>query len=899
MEVHVIYHSKGRLPGQALQEMKFLDLSFGQKLLLAAVSYFVLPSAVKAQIIGDETLPVNSDVSQNGSTIFVRDGTQVGNNLFHSFSEFSLGRGIEVRFENSDITERIVGRVTGSSASRIDGLIRANGTADLFLINPQGIIFGEGAQLAIGGSFIGSTAESISFSDGTIFRATGEGTSLTPTPLLEVSVPVGLQLSPQSGSIRVEGLGNNVLFTTPQVIINEFLAEPGNGGLQVSEQGETLVLIGGDLNLDGGVLESEAGRIELAAIGEGTVELQPEPRGFSFGYESVSEFRDISLTNDALVAVSNSGEGIEEGGLIHLQGRRISLERNSLLLMQQEGIGETQGIFIDASRSLEIFGTLDFDPAGIDPETMMGDPLPGTAIFVNNLGERASGSIEVSVPKILLENSAFIFSDTSGTGNSGAIRIQSQSLELNGLDSQNQTGITARTLGPGDAGDIFIATETLLLVDGGLVASIEVLVPEVTGFSGTIEIEATDIRIEGKTSSVLSPSPSMISTSSVTTTDGFSEGSGGDIIIQAASLELQDEGAITTSTFGLRSAGNILIEASDLIELAGEGQPITVPINGEDMVFTFPTTINSQAGPFAVVTPSLPPSGDGGQVTINAPLVNISDGAQISVSNTGSGDGGVLNVNAENVMLDNLNAISDGSKNILASAASGQGGEINLNVDEQLLLQNGAGISATAGNAGDGGNVAIAAELIVAFPQENSDISASAEFGNGGNVTLQTEGLFGLSLRDTDTALSDITVTSELGIDGELTIESPEIDPQSSLVVLPENLTDPANLIATGCTAEENADFVLAGPGGLPADPTAPLQAQSLWQDLREPGATTATDEDRPQPQIVPLETPQRLVEAQGWSIDGNGRVVLLASAGKAPLQQPRCQQLQAANLAR
>ena len=121
----------------------------------------IFPAA--SQVASDKT--TNTTVNQNGNNFNILNGIQKGNNLFHSFQEFSISTGGSAIFKNSTDVVNIINRVTGGNISNIDGLIKANGNANLFLINPQGIIFRENAHLDIGGSFLGSTAESILFED--------------------------------------------------------------------------------------------------------------------------------------------------------------------------------------------------------------------------------------------------------------------------------------------------------------------------------------------------------------------------------------------------------------------------------------------------------------------------------------------------------------------------------------------------------------------------------------------------------------------------------------------------------------------------------------------------------------------------------------------------------------
>ena len=118
----------------------------------------------------------------------IHGGVRSGNNLFHSFSQFSISTGGSAVFNNPLDIQTIFSRVTGTTQSSIDGLIKANGTASLFLMNPNGILFGPNAKLDIGGSFIGTTATRIKFADGVSFSAN----ETTPNPLLTVSVAIGL-----------------------------------------------------------------------------------------------------------------------------------------------------------------------------------------------------------------------------------------------------------------------------------------------------------------------------------------------------------------------------------------------------------------------------------------------------------------------------------------------------------------------------------------------------------------------------------------------------------------------------------------------------------------------------------------------------------------------------------
>ncbi|HEY9836032.1 MAG TPA: filamentous hemagglutinin N-terminal domain-containing protein, partial [Vampirovibrionales bacterium] len=178
-----------------------------------------------AQILPDATLPVNSQVTIQDATDLIEGGTTSGTHLFHSLSEFSIPTGRTAHFNNAPNIQTIFTRITGNSISEIDGLIRANGTANLFLLNPNGIVFGPNAALDIGGSFLGTTAENVIFADGFEFSASHPPVN----PLLSVSVPVGLQMGTNEppGTIQVQGANLSV------------------------KTGQTLGLLAGDLTIAG------------------------------------------------------------------------------------------------------------------------------------------------------------------------------------------------------------------------------------------------------------------------------------------------------------------------------------------------------------------------------------------------------------------------------------------------------------------------------------------------------------------------------------------------------------------------------------------------------------------------------------------------------------------------
>ncbi|MCT7993864.1 beta strand repeat-containing protein [Laspinema olomoucense] len=769
----------------------------------------------EAQIIPDASLNQPTLVTPDGTIYRITGGTEIGGNLFHSFQEFALMTGNTAQFENSLTVENILTRITGENLSTIDGIIRANGSANLYLINPNGIVFGPNAELKIGGSFLASTAESIVMSDGSLFSALNRESP----PLLTVNVPVGLQFGPNPGTIVVQSQGIN----------------RETGGLQGSP-GQTLGLFGGNVVLEGGQVRSPGGRIEIGSVGGNSrISLSPTERGIQGGYDTVEGFQDIQLTQQS--RINTSGEG---GGTIHLQGRQIAISEGSQILALNMGSQPGGPVNIKATELVAL--------TGADPENF-------SAIVSDSQGVGTGGDLTIATGQFLLQGTAFLSASSFGSGAGGNLNINAaDSITLMGvgfgplelvlgaaLTGQLQPGdriggLFAGTVGVAPAGNITLeAGNGIGLYNGAIVFSptfgtessgeiqmranhrIEAIASGIfsntalgsAGSAGNIEIETAHLRIQD--GSIISSStlgtgpggditinasqrveisrtiPENLLPTGILNNTVFGSGTGGDIKITTGQLSIREGALIVTSTgtgpnVGSLAAGgpggNIQIEARESIEIVGVSSDGAVTSS------------------IATSTFGNPPSGN---LTISTGQLTLTEGGIVSTGTFGSGSGGALTVNATQGMhLSGKSPItglptgldsSSGRGDFENQEISGSAGDLRINTG-QLRVRDGANIdvrSLGSGNAGTleimaesvqldtggslnattvsgaGGNIELRSPDILLF--NGSNITTNAGNTNGGNITLQTRVLSALGN-------SDITANALAGRGGRVSINA-------------------------------------------------------------------------------------------------------------------------------
>uniref|UniRef100_UPI0006D76849 two-partner secretion domain-containing protein n=1 Tax=Pseudanabaena sp. 'Roaring Creek' TaxID=1681830 RepID=UPI0006D76849 len=791
---------------------------------------------VSAQSLTSDGTLSTTVTSPDNLNFTITNGNQPSNgaNLFHSFSQFSVPTGGSATFNlvNTPNITTIFSRVTGGNVSNIDGLIRTinnNNPVSLFLLNPNGIIFGANASLNIGGSFVGTTASSIRFADGAEFSAVSPLT----TPLLTVSAPNGLLMGQNPGTITVQNTGHRLsiqrnspvqMGTTPQ-------------GLQVVS-GQTLALVGGDIMLDGGIISAPSGHLELSSAKAGTVNLSSASLGWNFDY-STTQYGDIQFSHQALANASGA-----PSGSIHLQGRKISVNDGSVALLINQGNQVSGDITVNASESLEVsgIGTYGFQ-----------------SILFTDATKGDGGNLVITAPQVLVQNGAEVYTRTLGSGRAGNISVAASGIQIVGfspLDITNNSDIGSETDGAGRGGDVQLTTQQLSIQSGAQLTNATFGL----GTTGNSTINATDF-IE---LSRYIPNPA--GTSGFLGATSFSRGNVGQVTINTSTLRVLDSGSLSTNTFGQGNAGTLQINASKQIIVSGNasGVPSRIGAGAPKQSAAFLKSVGLSGLP----------TGNSGDLVINTPSLQITDGGVVRVSHQGFGNAGNLFINAGAIALDRAGSIS-------AATNSGEGGQINIRANI-LLLRHGSNITATAGGNGNGGNININVPVIVGL--ENSDIIANAVRGSGGNINITTQGLFGLKFRPQLTPESDITASSQFGLSGTVNISNLAFTPIAGLIQLPSNIDDPSQRIAQGCRTYGNSRFVATGRGGLPENPSDRRSGNHPWTDTRDPASlrnpNTLATVKQSEKQSENAKTP--IVEATGWQINAKGEVDIYAASNIA-----------------
>lgn len=766
------------------------------------VGLWAVTGFCRAEVALDGSLGSAASIPLNNNTYLIDSsvGLQAGSNLFHSFGRFNLETGTTALFSatGANPISHIIARVTGGEASDIDGTIRSNiANADLFLINPSGLVFGPNAQLDVPGGFYASTASSVKLADGSEFSATSPN-----VPVLTTAAPVAFGFLDNAGAIDIRG---SYLY----------IADDRNFHLSAA-----------DVRLQDAYLDGFGGKIDIIALGRQAKELpinglaDPAPGGELFLDNSVisngsvwaGQAGDIALQGGDMriegSVVSTKAYGNGEGGHLQLQAENLLIDRSEIL---NETVGDNGGGKLSVNTGiLEMYGgaTVSGTTYGAgrgasieikasDGIYMQGyEALPSfdryTSILAATDGTGAGGEIDIEASWLQLEQGTYLSVSSLNEGNAGNVHINADYIGLYGGH------IDSNAYSSGQGGNLRLEGAALEIADGGFLSA----VTQGSGNAGSIRIDANDwLALYGSGWVGEALWQSGIYAKSI-----YASGNAGDISIRTPYLEISDGAGIWAWTSGAGRGGSLTVDAADVFMSngqifvssygSGDAGRLQFGVDGNlslwDRSYIHGNTSDSGAGAsmdisaqaielhdsviqnMALTLEDGPiASGNSGDLTLRTQILKVLDGSMISSGTSGSGMGGNLYVYADRVSVGGWNWEGLPSLITTSTDALGRGGDILIGSASQpassIDLFSGGSIAANAlSNAGgNAGSVQIFADRINL--QGRSFIaSASLSASDAGTVTINNAENPGEQVNILDG--SSLSVASNLGNAGDIKI---------------------------------------------------------------------------------------------------------------------------------
>ena len=758
--------------------MKKLEYSSFQNFIKVIVTFgavSLISQPVTAQITPDNTLSdENSEVTSISEEEQQIDGGAIrGSNLFHSFSEFNVGENQTVNFANPENIANIFSRVTGNNLSQILGDLGVLGNANLFLINPNGIVFGENASLNVNGSFVATTANSINFSDGNRFAAN----PATGKPLLTINLPNALEFGNEPGTIT------NRAQSPQKAVSNEQFNNDGNpAGLLVQPE-KTLALIGGDVVFEGGNLTATGGNIEVGSVGaNSSISLSLSESQITFDYQAANTFSDITLTNrdgfglgftfdeDGEIVFDENGRPVftfvetpvasfldastsTMPGSINIRGKNINISNGSQLQTFTSFDLPGGNIRLNATEQITVDGN----------NVVPGDVIVPSAIasFTTSLGD--AGNITVDTRTLIVREGAKIASEATATfnpiteesvpseGNAGTIQIDAESIILS-----DRGEINSGTQGTGKGGEINLIAKNITLDRESAVTTSTFQ----AGNAGAIEVTASD--------SINLNNSSQISSKAGTN----STGNAGSIILQGTKIWLDNESRIDTNTGGEGDGGVIDITADDTL-LLDNASVLLSQVRETAMGNAGSINITSSSVKFdnnSLAFASTQGQGNAGAINIIARnFLNLDNRSLLlaQVEEDAIGNAGAINISASNIKFDRE------SQALADTQGKGNAGIINITESNSLTLnRESLLITQVSENAeGNAGDIEIATSNF-AITNNSFVISDSKGIGNAGNISLEVKERL---VAENNSVIRSGLEENGVGRGGNITVDSPEI----------------------------------------------------------------------------------------------------------------------------
>ena len=654
-------------------------------------------------IVPDSTS--GTTVTQTGKVFNIDDGSIRGTNQFHSFDQFSIGNGDIASFNGPTQVTNILGRVTGETISNIDGTLRSTiSGANLYLINPSGVLFGSKASLELTGSFHVSSADLLKFEDGmTFYTDTSLDNSANSVLRADPPEAFGFLGSPSTLSFLNEA-------PAPITV---------KGSLLTVSDGETVSFVGGTIDIAAGTVRTSGGSIIFSSVpSDSTVKIQTGEMTQGDMILANTPSDQIVISSGARVDTSGS-----PGGSIRIHGGRLVAD-NTILDASNKGPGTSGGIIIDITEDVVVTNEskliADVSGSGNGGRIQIAGELievtQGSFVQSQSSSDSSgqTANIEITADALRLIEGGQIVSRTQGSGSGGAITISvendlvmegsagavdpnianpespiqsristSSSLGSSGLGGNltvtagnlrmDAARLDAGGFGSGKGGNTAVTVRDTLEIRNRSEIATTAARPGVTGGSGSLTVEAQDILVVGIKDPTNGGGVDFTGFSSAT-----GDGPGGNLFITARNLTMRNTGLISSVTVGSGNGGDMNIQLSGKLDFSNgaaivgstfgiaTGNAGSIKVAADEIVLSGnnPVPIPDSFNPNivflnvgSIVNSSLPGPGGGnaGDVEVTARTISLKDGGRIDSRTFSSGNGGDVDVTADEILIADIN----------------------------------------------------------------------------------------------------------------------------------------------------------------------------------------------------------------------------------------------------
>jgi len=799
-------------------------------------------------------------------------GKIINNNLFHSFKHFNIEKNEKAIFIGDRI-QNIINRVTGGDVSHINGTIESivDG-ANIYLINPAGIVFNKNARLNVRGSFHATTADYLIINNNEKFQIDSEN----PILFSEDPYAFGFFENTNENSlkkisineceyIRLQNKGKSISFISNEISISQSQISAPEGRINIA------AVIGKGVDSSISLTDSgfniintiERGKIEILNLSEIITDGDGSGDIFILGGDVVIKNQcyllartemnkngsltlldvdNLSVSGNSNFDSEISADGNYIGGKIIIKANQNVMFDNSTI--KTDSSGGTSGAIEIFAKNISILnnsvirsdanmtktdGYISFFSSGGDISMFATDDfILLDSLIQTNSNDRIgnAGNVLIKAQNINLKNGAEVFTRTRGQGIGGNIILDAKnSICVSGINEKYSSSLMSYSYGDGDAGNVNILAKTISFKDGGMIISSAYR----TGNGGDISIVGDTVELNGYNplgNNIYGFGSHISSTQKETINNA---GKSGDINITADILTINEGALISNSTSGDGESGIININ-TNLLNISGYGSVIK-----DDQIF------KSHSGIYSRSETQEPCNKPGGIININSSNVILTDHNELTSSTTGKRNAGDIILNVNKLYLDNQSIITSGSKTKENGGAAGRisiyatdfiklnnyssltteatntskinnisdNGIISIQSTGEIYLDHSSIITSVNGGTGNGGDIDITPKMIV---MNKSNITANAYEGNGGNIRIIADHFI-------KSQNSIIEASSEKAIDGLIDIQTNTSACNYQFDIFNDNYLDISSLIKNPCdkkTGDDMSVFVLEKKDGFP-----------------------------------------------------------------------------------